>query len=68
MPGQDKLLDDLCGEFRSIAAELVPWFVDNMPRMYFLDTTPAAQRAHLRAILAARASGRPVDTTFRSSD
>jgi glutamate dehydrogenase len=68
VPGQDKLLDDLCGEFRSIAAELVPWFVDNMPRMYFLDTTPAAQRAHLRAILAARASGRPVDTTFRSSD
>jgi glutamate dehydrogenase len=68
VPAQDTLLDDLCGEFRSIAAELVPWFVDNMPRMYFLDTPPAAQRAHLRAILAARASGRPVDTTFRSSD
>lgn len=68
VPAQDSLLDDLCGEFRSIAAELVPWFVDNMPRMYFLDTPPAAQRAHLRAILAARASGRPVDTTFRSSD
>jgi len=68
VPEQDKLLDDLCGEFRSIAAELVPWFVDNMPRMYFLDTSPTAQRAHLRAILAARASGRPVDTTFRSSD
>jgi len=68
VPAQETLLEDLCGEFRSIAAELVPWFVDNMPRMYFLDTPPAAQRAHLRAILAARASGRPVDTTFRSSD
>lgn len=68
VPAHDTLLDDLCGEFRSIAAELVPWFVENMPRMYFLDTSPAAQRAHLRAILAARASGRPVDTTFRSSD
>ncbi len=68
VPSQDALLEDLCGEFRSIAAELVPWFIDTMPRMYFLDTPPAAQRAHLRAILAARASGRPVDTTFRASD
>ncbi len=64
----DGLLKSLTDEFRSTANEIVPWFLDNMPSMYFQDTAEEAQRVHLRSILAARASGRPVDVMLRGMD
>ena len=62
------LVDGLAAEFRSTAESLVPWFVAQMPAVYFQDTSPAEQREHLRALIAARASGRSPDMNFRSAD
>ncbi len=62
------LLKSLTEEFHSTANELVPWFLENMPQMYFQDTSAEDQRVHLRSILAARASGRPVDVMLRGTD
>ena len=62
------LLEELSAEFRATASEVVPWFLENMPTMYFQDTTHDAQREHLRSILAARASGRPVDVMLKGTD
>ena len=36
--------------------------------MYFQDTSPARVQNHLRAIIAAKASGNPLDLTIRSDD
>ncbi|MBV5344783.1 MAG: hypothetical protein JZU63_04260, partial [Rhodoferax sp.] len=47
---------------------MVPWFVAQMPPMYFQDTSPARVQNHLRAIIAAKASGAPLDLTIRSDD
>ncbi len=64
----EDLLKTLTDEFHSSANEVVPWFLDNMPSMYFQDTPPEAQRVHLRSILAARASGRPVDVMLKGAN
>lgn len=64
----DGLMKSLTEEFRSTASEIVPWFLNNMPTMYFQDTPQEAQRVHLRSILAARASDRPVDVMLRGTD
>ncbi|MSR28808.1 MAG: hypothetical protein EXS03_04430 [Phycisphaerales bacterium] len=62
------LLDLLAAEFRETASSVVPWFLDNMPAMYFQDTSPDDQRSHLRSILAARTSGRPLDVLIKGTD
>jgi len=62
------LLDGLAAEFRSTAESVVPWFISQMPAVYFQDTSPAEQREHLRVLIAARASGRSPDMNFRSTD
>ena len=67
-PQTNGLLDQLSAEFHSTACVVVPWFLDNMPKMYFQDTSPEAQRVHLRSILAAKTSGRPIDVTLKSTD
>ena len=36
--------------------------------MYFQDTDEETQLAHLRAIIAEKASGRPIELTLRSDD
>jgi len=46
----------------------VPWFIEQMPLMYFQDTDEETQLAHLRAIIAEKASGRPIELTLRSDD
>lgn len=51
-----------------MANEVVPWFIEQMPTMYFQDTDPDTQLAHMRAITAAKASGRPLELTLRSED
>lgn len=62
------LLDELTHTFRDTAESVVPWFLANMPPMYFQDTDKASQLSHLRAIIAAKASNRPLEMTLRSED
>ncbi len=62
------LLDELTSTFRATAETVVPWFQSQMPTMYFQDTDKASQLSHLRAIIAAKASNRPLEMTLRSED
>jgi glutamate dehydrogenase len=67
-PTVEALANELSLEFRETAERVVPWFAEQMPPMYFQDTAPAAVRSHLRAIIAAKASGSPLNLTVRSED
>lgn len=71
-PGRPKdsarIVDELMLGLRETAEEVVPWFLSHMPRMYFQDTSAETQLSHLRAIIAAKASGRPIELTLRSED
>lgn len=62
------VIDKVTSSLRATAEEVVPWFLDQMPPMYFQDTIEEDQLAHLRAIIAAKASGRPIELTLRSED
>jgi glutamate dehydrogenase len=62
------LIGELSNQFKATAESVVPWFVAQMPPMYFQDTTPDRVQTHLRAIIAAKASGTPLDLTIRSDD
>jgi glutamate dehydrogenase len=67
-PDASSIIDTLASSFRATAESVVPWFVSQMPPMYFQDTDRASQLAHLRAIIAAKASDRPIDLTLKSED
>ncbi len=67
-PTSADLLQDLVDGFRQSAESIVPWFLEQMPSTYFQDTPLEDQKAHLRAIVTARTSGRPLDLTLRSQD
>ena len=67
-PDPRVLASDLGESFRQAAERIVPWFVSQMPRMYFEDTSADEVASHLRAIIAARASGQPLHLTIRSED
>jgi glutamate dehydrogenase len=62
------VVDDLMHGLRETADEIVPWFLEQMPQMYFQDTSYETQLSHLRAIIAAKASGRPIELTLRNED
>ena len=62
------LIEELIDGVRSTAEEVVPWFVEQMPSVYFQDTDHEHRMAHLRAIIAAKASGQPPKLTLRSED
>ena len=64
----EPLLKELLHDYRETAEEVVPWFLQAMPRMYFQDTEPEVQLSHLRTIIALRASGGPLEITMRSED
>lgn len=64
----EKLVQELVGSFQNTAEDIVPWFLEQMPRMYFQDTDHATQLSHLKAIVAARSSDRPIDMTLVSED
>ncbi|MBT8484051.1 MAG: hypothetical protein KJO43_00635, partial [Phycisphaerae bacterium] len=66
--GVEALVKDLTASLQQTAEEVVPWFLTNMPLMYFQDTEHATQLTHLRAIIAAKASGRPIELTLRNED
>ncbi len=59
------VIDELTKSLRATAAEVVPWFIDSMPVMYFQDTEPQERLNHIRGIIAARASNRPVELVLR---
>ncbi len=63
-----QLIDQVTESLRATSEEVVPWFIEQMPLMYFQDTSPEDQLVHMRAIIAARASGRPIELTLRSED
>ena len=48
--------------------DVLPWFVSQMPPAYFADTPDQERLVHLRALLAARASGLPPRITLHSED
>lgn len=60
----EQLLSDLQRDARAAAPE----FVRTMPRAYFDGTTQAMRLAHLKAILAAEASGLSQTLTLREAD
>ncbi|MBL9121270.1 MAG: NAD-glutamate dehydrogenase [Phycisphaerae bacterium] len=62
------ILNELSNTLRDTAEAVVPWFLSQMPTMYFQDTDRASQLSHLRAIIAAKASNRPLEMTLRSED
>lgn len=67
-PKAKAYVEELTDSLRETAQSVVPWFLGQMPRMYFQDTDHATQLMHLRAIVAAKASGRPLEFTLRSED
>jgi glutamate dehydrogenase len=62
------LVRDLSEDFRRAAEEVVPWYLEQMPAVYFSDTSPEVQRSHLRQIIDARTANRPLDIAVRSAD
>ena len=67
-PREHAVVDSLLEGLRRTSDEVVPWFLEQMPPVYFQDTDEATRLSHLRAIVAARASGRPLELTLRSED
>ncbi|MBT4530676.1 MAG: hypothetical protein HOC27_05675 [Phycisphaerae bacterium] len=62
------VIDKVTNSIRQTAEETVPWFLEQMPLMYFQDTDEETQLAHLRAIIAEKASGKPIELTLRADD
>lgn len=62
------IIEKVTNSLRVTAEEIVPWFLEQMPLMYFQDTDEETQLAHLRAIIAEKASGRPIELTLRTDD
>ncbi|MEE2907201.1 MAG: hypothetical protein VX527_05135, partial [Planctomycetota bacterium] len=52
------VIDQITSGLRAQSEQVVPWFLEQMPPTYFQDTDEETRLVHLRAIIAARASGR----------
>lgn len=63
-----RLVSDLSDRLRRTTEEIAKWFAAHMPTAYFQDTDHETQLSHLQAIIAAKASGRPINFTLRSDD
>lgn len=64
----DGVIGDLIDELERAAREITPAFILAMPRAYFDDTTQEMRLAHLKAILAAEASGMTQTVTVRDAE
>ena len=62
------IIDEIGSGLRRTAEDVVPWFLGHMEQMYFQDTDRATQLSHMAAIIAARASGLPMQMTLRADD
>lgn len=67
-PAPAAVIDEVTESLRKTAEAVIPWFYQQMPPMYFQDTDHATQLNHLRAIIAAKASGRPLELTLKGED
>ena len=63
-PLREALLDG----FRATLDDVLPWFKAQMPPAYFADTDAREQLVHVRAVVAARASGQSPRLTLRGDD
>ncbi len=63
-PLREALLDG----FRATLDDVLPWFKAQMPPAYFADTDERERLVHLRAVIAARASGQAPRLTIRGDD
>ncbi|MBI5514159.1 MAG: NAD-glutamate dehydrogenase [Deltaproteobacteria bacterium] len=69
MPNQTAVLrETLLQGLRDTLDSVLPSFLRHMPPAYLADTDEAERHAHLRAVVAARASGQPPRLTLRSED
>ena len=57
------VIDQVTESLRATANQVVPWFLEQMPTMYFQDTSPETQLAHIQAITAAKASAKAPNTS-----
>ena len=64
----DSVVEQLISGLQQAAHEITPGFIHNMPRAYFDDTTQEMRLAHIKAILAAEASGMSQTLTLRDAD
>ncbi len=62
------VIDEVTNSLRTTAEGVVPWFLEQLPLMYFQDTDKETQLAHLKAIIAAKASERPLELTLRNEE
>ncbi|MEM9691927.1 MAG: glutamate dehydrogenase [Myxococcota bacterium] len=62
----ETMLDAVTRTLTATAERVVPWFLEQMPADYFVDTDEAEQRLHLRAIITARASEAPMTLLVKS--
>jgi glutamate dehydrogenase len=67
-PPVDIVIEEIGSGLKKTVTTVVPWFMEQMPEAYFRDTDHATRLSHLRAIIAARASGLPLRITLRSDD
>lgn len=66
--GATELMRELTESLQATSEGVVPWFLENMPPGYFQDTPRSQQLSHLRAIIGAKASGRPMEFTLRNDE
>ncbi len=67
-PDAATLTRDLADSLRQTTDQVVPDFIRGMPEAYFQDTEHGDWLSHLRAIIAAEASGLPLEITLKSED
>lgn len=64
----DRMRNDLMQSLRASTEEVVAWFCNQMPDVYFQDTDYQTQLMHVRAMAAASASQKTYDFKFGSAD
>ncbi len=64
----ESMIDEITETLRETARKVVPGFVERMPLVYFQDTDRSTQLSHLRAIIAAEASGRSLELSLGTED
>ncbi|MEM7084381.1 MAG: NAD-glutamate dehydrogenase domain-containing protein [Pseudomonadota bacterium] len=64
----DSITTQLLNDMQQAVSDIAPNFVKTMPRAYFDGTTQAMRLAHLKAIIAAEASGLSQTVTLRELD
>lgn len=64
----EAVVEQLLSGLEQAARDITPEFIRTMPRAYFDDTTEAMRLSHIKAIIAAEASGMAQTVTLRDAD